>query len=425
MHRYASRSTNAGEAPPAAEGRIGTLWNQLHAAATAASTAATMAAAAAALVAVIGLNSSSPALAVSDPAAVGKCVIAQCTAPLARCLTSPSCIANLACINSCSLTKSGVDEVNCQVGCGDLFEDKVVGEFNACAVSQKQCVPRRQDDGSYPVPPATALVTRFDTTNFEGRWYISAGLNQTFDTFDCQVHFFTSPKPGELYGQLNWRIQEPDGEFFTRDTIQRFIQKPGKPALLENHDNEYLHYQDDWYILDADAAAPEDKAFVLVYYRGSNDAWDGYGGAVLYTKSPTVPSSIRQRVQAACETAGLDFSRFKFVDNTCKVGAYNATLLREKYASKMLIVAEKNAENAIASEATSVRSAAASAVAGRGPALQSISKTLSNYERELRKDLKAVEKSVEKVEKTLSEDISLLENVVEKDIEAVLRVPRK
>ena len=57
-----------------------------------------------------------------------------------------------------------------------------------------------------------------------------------------QVHFFTVTN-GKLYGKLNWRITEPDGEFFTRDTVQRFVQDPEKPAILYNHDNEYLHYQ--------------------------------------------------------------------------------------------------------------------------------------------------------------------------------------
>lgn len=36
---------------------------------------------------------------------------------------------------------------------------------------------------------------------------------------------------------------------------------------------------DDWYVLDS-----EPNSFVLVVYRGSNDAWDGYGGGTLYTK---------------------------------------------------------------------------------------------------------------------------------------------
>lgn len=94
------------------------------------------------------------------------------------------------------------------------------------------------------------------------RWYISAGLNKIFDTFDCQVHFFTSPSPGKFYAKLFWRITEPDGEFFTKDTVQRFVQDPKNPAHFLNHDNEYLHYKDDWYIIDYDP-----QEFVLVYYK--------------------------------------------------------------------------------------------------------------------------------------------------------------
>ena len=63
----------------------------------------------------------------------------------------------------------------------------------------------------------------------------------------------------------------------------------------------------------------EDEEFILVYYRGRNDAWDGYGGAVLYTRSPDTPDTIKPRVAAACARAGLDFSKFSFNDNSCKV----------------------------------------------------------------------------------------------------------
>lgn len=51
----------------------------------------------------------------------------------------------------------------------------------------------------------------FDTSVWDGRWYISAGLNKIFDTFDCQVHFFNSPKPGLFFAKINWRVTEPDG----------------------------------------------------------------------------------------------------------------------------------------------------------------------------------------------------------------------
>ncbi len=45
--------------------------------------------------------------------------------------------------------------------------------------------------GVYPVPPECSLDRNFDFTKFTGRWYITAGLNPLFDTFDCQEHFFT------------------------------------------------------------------------------------------------------------------------------------------------------------------------------------------------------------------------------------------
>jgi hypothetical protein len=72
-----------------------------------------------------------------------------------------------------------------------MFENDVVGEFNSCAVSQKKCVPQKQDEGLYPLPAAESMVTKFDTNIWNagnGRWYITAGLNKIFDTFDCQVH---------------------------------------------------------------------------------------------------------------------------------------------------------------------------------------------------------------------------------------------
>jgi len=31
--------------------------------------------------------------------------------------------------------------------------------------------------------------------------------------------------------------------------LQTFVQDPNNPAILYNHGNEYLHYEDDWYIL--------------------------------------------------------------------------------------------------------------------------------------------------------------------------------
>lgn len=132
-----------------------------------------------------------------------------------------------------------------QIKCGDLFENSVVDEFNECAVSRKKCVPRKSDVGEFPVPDPAVLVENFNMADFSGKWFITSGLNPTFDTFDCQLHEFHT-ESNKLVGNLSWRIKTPDTGFFTRSAVQRFVQDPVHPGILYNHDNEYLHYQDDW-----------------------------------------------------------------------------------------------------------------------------------------------------------------------------------
>ena len=137
----------------------------------------------------------------ADGKAIGLCLLNKCKLPLAKCITNPNCLANVICINTCNGKE---DETGCQIKCGDIFENKVVGEFNKCAVSDMDCVPTRPDDGSYPVPKDEVLVPKFNTNLWNGKWYITAGQNELFDIFPCQVHFFTETEPGKFFGKLNW-----------------------------------------------------------------------------------------------------------------------------------------------------------------------------------------------------------------------------
>ncbi|KAJ8430574.1 hypothetical protein Cgig2_019146 [Carnegiea gigantea] len=231
---------------------------------------------------------------------------------LAQCIANPSCAANIACLQTCN---NRADETECQIKCGDLFENSIVDQFNECAVSRKKCVPRKSDVGEFPVPDPSVLVKKFNLADFNGKWYISSGLNPTFDTFDCQLHEFRV-EDGKLIGNLTWRIKTPDGGFFTRSAVQRFVQDPVHPGIMYNHDNEYLHYQDDWYILSSKVENQPDD-YIFVYYRGRNDAWDGYGGAVVYTRSKTLPENIVPELERAVKSVGRDFSKFIRTDNTC------------------------------------------------------------------------------------------------------------
>lgn len=334
----------------------------------------------------------------ADTVAVGKCLLTSCQKELAQCVLNPKCFANIICLNTCNDRK---DEAECQIKCGDTFENDVVGKFNTCAVSAKKCVPQKQDEGEYPIPKGQ--VTNFDTKIWNsgtGRWYITAGLNKIFDTFDCQVHFFTSPAPGKFYAKLNWRISEPDGEFFTKDAVQRFIQDPKNPAHMINHDNDYLNYKDDWYIIDYE---PND--FVLVYYKGSNDAWDGYGGAFLYTTSSTLRPDLVPRLEKAVASMETKYkwSDFTVTDNSCKNQAESSTVLRERYAAKVLITGEEQLQQQL----TAVRSSAIN--------------TLTKDEKEAEKSINFLEKQLEAFQKEVAKDASGIEKILEKDVDAVER----
>ncbi|KAK6243424.1 hypothetical protein QUC31_009833 [Theobroma cacao] len=240
------------------------------------------------------------------------CLLKECRIELAKCIANPSCAANIACLQTCN---DRPDETECQIKCGDLFENSVVDEFNECAVSRKKCVPQKSDIGEFPVPSPAVLVKNFNIADFSGKWFISSGLNPTFDTFDCQLHEFHT-EAGKLVGNLSWRIGTPDGGFFTRSTLQRFVQDPNYPGILYNHDNEYLHYQDDWYIISSKIENKQDD-YIFVYYQGRNDAWDGYGGAVVYTRSAVLPESIVPELEKAAKNVGRDFNKFIRTDNTC------------------------------------------------------------------------------------------------------------
>jgi len=79
-------------------------------------------------------------VAAADTVKIGACLLKNCQLELGRCLLDPKCLANIICLNTCN---DKADEVGCQIRCGDLFENEVVGQFNACALSKKQCVTQK------------------------------------------------------------------------------------------------------------------------------------------------------------------------------------------------------------------------------------------------------------------------------------------
>lgn len=112
-----------------------------------------------------------PAMA-QDPNEIVSCLFQKCSQSLGKCVLNPKCLANVVCLNTCG------EDINCQIKCGDLFENEVVGEFNKCVVSDMACIQQKADDGSYPIP--TNVVPKFDTSFFNGRLYITAGMYDVY-----------------------------------------------------------------------------------------------------------------------------------------------------------------------------------------------------------------------------------------------------
>eukprot|EP00891_Asterochloris_glomerata_P009375 jgi/Astpho2/9375/Aster-01644 len=303
----------------------------------------------------------------ADIVKTGTCLLGNCQLQLAECIADVQCFESLLCLQGCN---GRADETDCQIRCGDLYNDQAIQTFNACAVSDKKCVPQRVDQ------------------KFKGRWYITAGLNPLFDTFDCQEHYFGVPEPGRLYGKINWRIKKRDSDFIERSVVQTFKQQEN-PAILYNGNNEYLHYEDTWYILDS---KPDE--YVVIFYIGNNDAWKGYGGATIYSRSPSLPEQYLPQFKESVKKAGLKWEDFKVTDNSCGPHPEPKGLLAK---------AERFAENEVRAVEGELEKDLTSFGKGFTVIEQNLFKQLTDEEKiaaeEFRRDLSDAEKYLEGIER--------------------------
>lgn len=204
---------------------------------------------------------------------------------------------------------------------------------------------------------------------FRGKWYISAGLNRAYDTFDCQVHrFYPTKNPTSHYAIADatfaYRIPLYTNEhFFTKKGLKRLelvkkddcrgigvlnekkwgvdifpTKEPGldfqpskKFQLQLTLRPDILNYRDDWSVL----SYSNDKkhGYIVVAYRGTNSATEGYGGLNVYTRSPIYLDTLFSRdkehvstgeqqmingIQNGLDKVNLSWKDLIQVDNSCK-----------------------------------------------------------------------------------------------------------
>ncbi len=216
------------------------------------------------------------------------------------------------------------------------------------------------------------------------------------------------------------------------------MQDPKQPGHLINHDNEYLHYQDDWYIIDYAEDGNKDGVppFAFVYYRGANDAWIGYGGVVVYTRDSKLPQELIPRLREAAKKVNFDYDKdFTETDNTCtELSNGERVLLREKFAGKGAIQTEAQIQAAIVNaRGNAVNTVKAQKMAVEGDieaaekAFEELEKKAINFEKEIVKDvvtpLEKIEKEIIKdasfVEKEFVKDATLVEKKIEEEVKIV------
>lgn len=164
---------------------------------------------------------------------------------------------------------------------------------------------------------------------FSGTWYISAGLNPAYDTFDCQIHNFYKSKDEN---ESNHIIADADFNYFIpldkseKKSTAGFHTVGRRLELVKNGDENdcnrkylfsgkkkwgiddfeshilderesgpsfhlklslrpyQLNYNDEWTILSYSNDAS--NGYFVVAYKGSNSATKGYGGLNIYTRQP-------------------------------------------------------------------------------------------------------------------------------------------
>lgn len=132
---------------------------------------------------------------------------------------------------------------------------------------------------------------------------------------------------------------------------------------------------------------------------GSNDAWDGYGGAFLYTREASVDPALIPRLEKAVERANLPYQwkDFTLTDNSCKEQTEDAVVLREKFLSKVLITEEQQLQEQLTRLRTSAVNTFVTEEKEAEKSIRFLEKELEAFEAEIVKDAQSLEKKIESI----------------------------
>lgn len=222
------------------------------------------------------------------------CDTSQCMITDGTCGPSPKC--TLHCFDQ--HTQYSNAAFNNLLAC--LFKNKCIAQMHGDWPSPKKCDQTK---------PQAAAVPNFDLSLMEGRWYITRGLSDEFDTYPCQVACNRRVAQDRVNLTIWYQIPLDNGTNLQQLSNQSFFL-PDRitPAHLRQH--AWMNGQDDWYVIAAKA-----DTYWFVKYCGTSDTWDGYGGAFVYTRTPTMDPALEPELRAAATKAGFNWDSMKVTHN--------------------------------------------------------------------------------------------------------------
>jgi violaxanthin de-epoxidase len=239
------------------------------------------------------------------------CLAGNCAQQLAEAAKDVEGRKALKCLSTCK-----GDDMQCQVACTNKYGDGLpLQNFSKCAISQHHCIPQRESDAQFRVDLAS-LPSSFDPRAVSGEWYIVRGLSPLFDCWPSQHHVVTVDNSGIVDIDVDYFVpseSHPAGGF-KRLIKQAFLQDVSRPPILHQVPGN-LGQRDDWYVLEADP-----NSHMLVYYRGSNDAYRNYVGGVLYSRQPELDDAVLAHLTEIAAKHGISLSDMCLTDNSRSAG---------------------------------------------------------------------------------------------------------
>ena len=114
---------------------------------------------------------------------------------------------------------------------------------------------------------------------------------------------------------------------------------------------------------------------------------------MVYSRASQVPKKYENRIRESFAKAGVDYSNFKAVDNSCSDLKQPPSVLRAEFAKRLFITEEQQLQEALTSARNTASNAILMGEEEAQTAVKELEKTISDFEGVVEKDVELVSES--------------------------------